>query len=1154
MTNENKKIPYIPFDYPLQFHELDIPIPDWLENEIEKVDLPDIASPTSASDATESSTTTASSSASPNDSNSSSSFDASTASPTSASDASESSTTTASSSASPNDSIPNSSTSNEPEQETFLYFGRKMTWEQIQNLNNNPKVREQFEKSLQIYLEMKHSPSSTFFFFESKRRKQCRKVPVPELDNESILLYEPIAAHMRSQNLFENELVLEHFKDPIYVMFVNWFFEVLGFIGTPPLLFGNTDLSLADFIGILRLTFSVTKVQDYQKHHTFVEFMKLVESLALTTGANIAWVAQNGDPFGKRGDFASLFSDKILESDPGLKELVDLYKKVVELYQKCALPISIRIIKNRIQKNKVSGNNERKDTENIGEKGVTFFMVDAQSGKYLKYFPDCCKQASEIFMHSFKNGNAFMKMIKSYHYSVQNNGYDGEADGLMTLGLFHRAYFVYLSILSIIHRQDFNETFVNENGKFDFKKLLKKSGVAGVKGRKPALMSKDTDICYREVASNTIESCSLEMFVRETGISYEELYSEFANPFTYKRDVQELRGYDVSLNRSSLEKYNTFRGVSEMKSGKFKCELYLQEEKFYLGTHPSEFIAAYIHDRAVELSGIQNVTLNFESQEDNEETLDVVIKAELDRKQESMSKEDWAKFDQKRFIEEYTESIPSDAVIKGVVVGGLSWTDSLKGITIATKKLKKTTEFIGVYKNKKKFQCTITHNGTYFHLGNHSSEFIAACVYDKAATLLGRKKLNFKSDEDFKEKLQVVTTAELLKKKESMSKEAWAEFDQKRFIEEYTESIPSDAVIKGVVVGGISWTDSLKNGASTGGTVVTKKVKKTKENGASTGGTVVTKKVKKTKEFIGVHKKDKGFKCEITHNGTIFYLGCHSSEFIAACVYDKAATLLGRKKLNFKSDEDFKEKLQVVTTAELLKKKESMSKEAWAEFDQKRFIEEYTESIPSDAVIKGVVVDQKPWAVVKKAERERKSRKHKLSSVDGPIEEKKSKKRQKDKDLLGHKKKEEEEEQQEWVQCEKCEKWHRLPRHIAAKDLPDKWFCSMNDWDPQSVSCTVQEDYKVEDEKIDDNAIVSTSKEEEEEQQEWVQCEKCEKWHRLPRHIAAKDLPDKWFCSMNDWDPQSVSCTVQEDYKVEDEKIDDNAIVSTSKEEEEEQQ
>ena len=47
---------------------------------------------------------------------------------------------------------------------------------------------------------------------------------------------------------------------------------------------------------------------------------------------------------------------------------------------------------------------------------------------------------------------------------------------------------------------------------------------------------------------------------------------------------------------------------------------------------------------------------------------------------------------------------------------------------------------------------------------------------------------------------------------------------------------------------------------------------------------------------------------------------------------------------------------------------------------------------------------------------------------------------------------------QEWVQCEKCEKWRRLPPRISAEDLPDVWYCSMNTWDINLATCTAIED------------------------------------------------------------------------------------------------
>ena len=53
----------------------------------------------------------------------------------------------------------------------------------------------------------------------------------------------------------------------------------------------------------------------------------------------------------------------------------------------------------------------------------------------------------------------------------------------------------------------------------------------------------------------------------------------------------------------------------------------------------------------------------------------------------------------------------------------------------------------------------------------------------------------------------------------------------------------------------------------------------------------------------------------------------------------------------------------------------------------------------------------------------------------------------------------------------------------------------------------------------------SNSNSEEEELEEWVQCEKCEKWRRLPPQISAVNLPDVWYCAMNTWDSNVASCT-----------------------------
>ncbi|KAH7472398.1 PHD finger-containing protein [Phytophthora ramorum] len=46
----------------------------------------------------------------------------------------------------------------------------------------------------------------------------------------------------------------------------------------------------------------------------------------------------------------------------------------------------------------------------------------------------------------------------------------------------------------------------------------------------------------------------------------------------------------------------------------------------------------------------------------------------------------------------------------------------------------------------------------------------------------------------------------------------------------------------------------------------------------------------------------------------------------------------------------------------------------------------------------------------------------------------------------------------EWAQCEKCNKWRKLPQHIKSSTLPDKWYCSMNHWDLSHAKCSVPEE------------------------------------------------------------------------------------------------
>jgi seryl-tRNA synthetase len=57
------------------------------------------------------------------------------------------------------------------------------------------------------------------------------------------------------------------------------------------------------------------------------------------------------------------------------------------------------------------------------------------------------------------------------------------------------------------------------------------------------------------------------------------------------------------------------------------------------------------------------------------------------------------------------------------------------------------------------------------------------------------------------------------------------------------------------------------------------------------------------------------------------------------------------------------------------------------------------------------------------------------------------------------------------------------------------------------------------------------SEKEKEEQEDWVQCDLCSKWRRLPPQSHPNyptDLPESWTCSLNTWDKNS-SCSKPED-------------------------
>ncbi|RHY39527.1 hypothetical protein DYB30_008982 [Aphanomyces astaci] len=163
-----------------------------------------------------------------------------------------------------------------------------------------------------------------------------------------------------------------------------------------------------------------------------------------------------------------------------------------------------------------------------------------------------------------------------------------------------------------------------------------------------------------------------------------------------------------------------------------------------------------------------------------------------------------------------------------------------------------------------------------------------------------------------------------------------------------------------------------------------------------------------------------------------------------------------------------------------------------------------------------------------------------------------------------------------------CGKWRVVPPSIDIASLPIKWYCSLNTWAPSLATCAAENPSDVESlwqsktvkspppppskqpprqgkvsprhqslhlqgalptvgdavvaaaalalpSSVDspsghvDSPVGGKNKKIKPPELipvlEWAQCEKCNKWRKLPAHVKSVNLPDKWFCSMNHWNP-----------------------------------
>eukprot|EP00529_Nitzschia_sp_RCC80_P006907 CAMPEP_0113524538 /NCGR_PEP_ID=MMETSP0014_2-20120614/46270_1 /TAXON_ID=2857 /ORGANISM="Nitzschia sp." /LENGTH=1527 /DNA_ID=CAMNT_0000422657 /DNA_START=287 /DNA_END=4870 /DNA_ORIENTATION=+ /assembly_acc=CAM_ASM_000159 len=61
-----------------------------------------------------------------------------------------------------------------------------------------------------------------------------------------------------------------------------------------------------------------------------------------------------------------------------------------------------------------------------------------------------------------------------------------------------------------------------------------------------------------------------------------------------------------------------------------------------------------------------------------------------------------------------------------------------------------------------------------------------------------------------------------------------------------------------------------------------------------------------------------------------------------------------------------------------------------------------------------------------------------------------------------------------------------------------------------------------------DDADASEDKQDWVNEMEWVQCDSCHKWRVLPSNVKVSDLPNKWYCNLNVYDPKRNTCDAPE--------------------------
>ncbi|OQS00516.1 hypothetical protein ACHHYP_03443 [Achlya hypogyna] len=145
---------------------------------------------------------------------------------------------------------------------------------------------------------------------------------------------------------------------------------------------------------------------------------------------------------------------------------------------------------------------------------------------------------------------------------------------------------------------------------------------------------------------------------------------------------------------------------------------------------------------------------------------------------------------------------------------------------------------------------------------------------------------------------------------------------------------------------------------------------------------------------------------------------------------------------------------------------------------------------------------------------------------------------------MGHTSKEE-----NWVQCDKCQKWRKLPDSVDVSELPAIWYCRMNKWSRRFNKCSAAEETTVMPLKDTDlkslqerkfvhqfaqrlkrmekamQDLKYTDPKDDDGTRKFVQCQVCHKKRPLLAGMDPAKVHQPFVCWMNGWDELHASCS-----------------------------